>query len=188
MEKEVWKPIEGYEGIYDVSNLGRIRAYPRVGSQTSKIRLMTLATDKDGYKRVSLSNNSKKRRFSVHRLVAKAFIPNPEGKPQVNHKNGRKDQNNIENLEWVTQSENTKHSFRVLAQPPNKTNCRKVRCVELNRVFSSIVEASEATGAGRSEIGKVARHSPRYKTAGGYQWEYVDDEEKESEKNKEKAP
>ncbi len=175
MEKEIWKPIEGYEGIYDVSNLGRVRAYPRIGSQTSKIRLMKFAIDKNGYKKVNLTKNSKKKRFFVHRLVAQAFIPNPENKPQVNHKSGQKDQNNVENLEWVTQSENAKHSFRVLGQPPNKTNCRKIRCVELDKTFASIAEASRKTGVGASEIGKVARHVPRYKTAGGVRWEYADE-------------
>ena len=174
MKKEVWKPIKGYEGIYDVSSLGRVRAYPRIGSQTSNIRIMKLQTDKDGYRRIGLKKYGVTKRCSVHRLVAEAFIPNPDNKPQVNHKSGVKDQNNVENLEWVTQSENTIHSFRVLGQKPNKTNCRKVKCVETAQIFLSAAEASRVLGIGASEIRKVAMKKPRYKTAGGFHWEYVD--------------
>lgn len=103
--KETWKPIEGYEGIYEVSDQGRVRNAKRGG------RIMTASTVTHGYRAVSLYKEGKQRAALVHRLVAKAFIPNPESKPQVNHKDMDKSNNCISNLEWVTQNENLAHAF-----------------------------------------------------------------------------
>lgn len=171
--KEIWEPIPGYKRVYDISSRGRIRAYPRMGSRTSKIRMMKLSDDKDGYKKIGLTIKGSKKRFFVHRLVAEVFIPNPDNKPQVNHINGDKADNRVENLEWVTQSENSLHSFRILGRKPNRY-CKRVRCVELEQCFESIKEASAKTGAGASEIAKVAKGKPRRKTAGGFHWEYIE--------------
>ena len=118
MVAEIWKDIEDYEGIYQVSNLGNIRSLDRVlngrfGKFTKKGKVLNLASDKDGYKQIGLTNKHRKRRyFRVHRLVAQAFVlnPDPENKDQVNHINGVKDCNEVWNLEWVSQSENMRHA------------------------------------------------------------------------------
>ena len=101
--KEIWKNIDGFEGKYLVSNLGRIKSIKR---NLIKIQKITWA-----YKSINLWKDAKCTCFRVHRLIAIAFIPNPKNKPQVNHKDGDKLNNNSKNLEWMTSSENTKHSF-----------------------------------------------------------------------------
>lgn len=101
-----WKPVCGYEGYYDVSSDGRILSLRR-GAE------LKFGNCGDGYLGVNLSVNGVRRGFSVHRLVAQAFIPNPDGKPQVNHKNGDKTDNRVDNLEWVSASENSLHSVRI---------------------------------------------------------------------------
>ena len=102
---EVWKDIENYENIYQVSNFGNIR-----NKKTNKI--LKPAKDHGGYLIVNLSKNNKHKTRTIHRLVAKAFISNNDNKSQVNHKNGIKTDNNVINLEWVTASENLKHAYK----------------------------------------------------------------------------
>lgn len=116
MKKEIWKPVKGYEGIYEVSNMGRLRSLDRrvnssVGGRFAKGQLITPEVVRHGYLRFSLSKNWKKYRPQAHRLVAEHFVPNPENKPEINHKNGIKDDNRASNLEWVTSSENTRHAI-----------------------------------------------------------------------------
>ena len=103
---EIWKDIEGYEGIYQVSNKGRIKSFYGV-----KEKILVTRTKGHDYEKVLLSKNGVGKTFLIHRLVAKAFIPNPENKPEVNHIDGNKKNNCVENLEWMTCSENTKHAF-----------------------------------------------------------------------------
>lgn len=108
----MWKPIPKYEGLYEVSNLGEVRAIKRSGS-----RGMSLAIHPSkGYLQVWLSKNNKVKKFSVHRLVATAFIANPKRKPQVNHKDGNKANNKVSNLEWVTRAEQEAHKRTVLGK------------------------------------------------------------------------
>jgi hypothetical protein len=109
--KEIWLSVKDYEGFYEVSNLGNVRSLKAPGRGNHCGRILKPAIV-DGYCVVHLSVNGKVHNRYVARLVATAFIPNPENKPTVNHKNGRdRLNNNIENLEWATVSENTQHAY-----------------------------------------------------------------------------
>ena len=118
---EEWKSLVGYEGCYEISSIGRIRGLERQchinchGTSANRFVpsiIISQRYDRDGYLRVHLSKNGKRTSELVHRLVAKTFIDNPNNKPQVNHINGRKDDNRVENLEWCTASENVTHAYR----------------------------------------------------------------------------
>lgn len=117
---EIWKDIKGYEGIYQVSNYSRIKSLARF--RKTKANSIQYRQDlilkfgpqsKPGYYSIGLFRDSKEKKFSRHRLVAEAFIPNPENHPQINHKNGIKGDDRIENLEWVTAKQNTIHAHQM---------------------------------------------------------------------------
>ena len=105
---EIWKEIEGYEGLYEISNYGNIKSYHK-----NKCTILGHYNTKKGYYRISLTKNRIRKPFLIHVLVAKAFIPNPENKSQVNHIDANKTNNHVINLEWNTQSENQKHARRL---------------------------------------------------------------------------
>lgn len=113
MEVEIWKDIEGYEGFYQISNLGRTRSVDRIDSSGNrrKGRIRKPHFTKFGYALVNLCKEGKVKHFLVHRLVAIAFIPNSENKEQVNHIDGNKKNNRLDNLEWATRSENVLHAL-----------------------------------------------------------------------------
>ena len=140
---EEWRDLPGYEGLYQASNLGQIRG-PR-GTVNKPFK------NRDGYLVATLYNGRKKSRTGAHRLVAMAFIPNPDNKPQINHKNGIRTDNRPENLEWVTCSENNLHRRRVLHGGGGREK-RPVRCLDTGVVYPSITAASKATGAGLEKI------------------------------------
>ena len=102
-----WKPIDGYEGVYSVSSEGEVMRIKR-GQGTTGRTLLKLSKN-NNYQSVSLWNNGTGKSKRVHRIVAETFLPNPENRPEVNHKNGIKHDNRVENLEWVTRSENEAH-------------------------------------------------------------------------------
>jgi hypothetical protein len=104
--KEIWKPIKSFEGLYEVSNLGRVRSLRRDIIMRTRQR-------NDGYVSCTLSNCGKVKNKLIHRLVAEAFIPNHKNKPEVNHIDGNKQNNCIRNLQWVTASENQIHSIKI---------------------------------------------------------------------------
>ena len=109
LEGEVWRWIRGYEGLYQISNYGRLKSFPRKGTG-KEIKILRPKLKKNGYLEISLRKKGVRKSYSIHRLVAEAFIPNPENKPHVNHKDGNKFDNYFENLEWVTQLENMEHA------------------------------------------------------------------------------
>ena len=158
------RDIHGYEGLYAVTSCGKVWSY-RSG------RFLTPRKDKDGYYRVGLSVYGKVKNAPVHRLVAKAFIPNPENKREVNHKSEIKTENWLSNLEWVTPKENSNHGTRNerMALPRRKP----VMCVETGEIFESVTEAANTIGAKEINISRVCRKIPSYITAGGFHWEYA---------------
>lgn len=173
LEGEIWLPITGYEGLYEVSNFGRVKSLPKVGFRHNA-QLLKQRDNGDGYKICQLMKNGKRRTISTHRIVATAFLPNPECKQQVNHKDGDKYNNHSSNLEWCTSSENQIHKFRVLGVKSNGGKAkRKIICCETKIIYPSSYHASRATGISRCNIFNVASHYYGFKTAGGYHWKFV---------------
>lgn len=133
---EEWRDVEGFNGLYQVSNYGRVRSLDRVvkrkGYVLQKGKVLSPAKSSTGYMVVQLTGiNHKRVNVSVHRLVAKAFCKQEDGANEVNHKNGKKDDNRAENLEWCTHRQNVKHRYDVLGQ---KADCRKLRKLTNNQV------------------------------------------------------
>lgn len=181
---EIWKDIIGYEGIYQVSNLGRIKIIKNM-HKGNKTTFMEISPNRYGYCRVSLWKNKKRKTYCVHRLVAEAFIPNPENKPQVNHKDGQKSNNDAENLEWATSSENQTHSCRVLGHiprtfigrfgklHPRSKKVKQIKDGKIIAVFDGIMEASRITSINKTQISNICQKKKGFKTAGGYIWEFA---------------
>ena len=140
--QEVWKDIDikGFEGRYAVSNLGRVKSF-RTQRRTYDKILKNKITHDGYYETALIGDNLKYKFIRTHRLVAMYFVPNPEDKPEVNHKDGNKLNNHAENLEWVTSSENQIHAYKMGLQKVSGgaiLNRKKIRCVELNVEKDSI--------------------------------------------------
>lgn len=171
---EIWKDIQGYEGLYQVSNLGRVRSlnkYDRRGRfKEGKIKL--ISDNGNGYCVVNLKVDGEQKSRSVHRLVAQAFIPNPNNLPEINHIDGNKKNNTISNLEWCDRSDNLRHAIKHKLH--TKFGQRKVICVELNKEFNSVAEAEKWVGVKGSRISNVCKLKRGCKTCGGYHWRYAE--------------
>lgn len=171
--KEIWKDIINYEGLYLISNYGRVKSLKRNGTQDFDIT-MSLCIDKNGYLICGLRNKTKITK-KVHRLVAQAFIPNPDNKPQVNHKDGNKTNNHVDNLEWVTASENIIHAKKIGLQSEcfNRVAVNQIKDGKIINTFKSLKDAELNTGIGWTGISAVIRGLR--KSAGGYQWKRCND-------------
>ena len=163
MTNEIWKDIEGYEGLYQVSTYGNIKSLPKVrrngtGTYIQKERLLKPSNTSTGYKKVELCKDGKRKGFKVHRLVAIAFIPNPDNKPEVNHIDGNKINNNIDNLEWVTSSEKTIHAYET-GLSPNKKELDEIRIIELYNKGTSKEEISRMFDVSNVVIARILKEN-----------------------------
>ena len=189
---EIWKPVVGYEGLYEVSNLGRVKSLSRIDSRGHKIkeRILSIKPDKDGYSRVYLYKNGKRETKKVHRLVAIVFIPNPNNLPVVTHKIDdfeHRSDNRVENLEWCTVEYNNNYGSRNKRVSENHADisgdkhplARKIKCVTTGEMFGSIREAGRKYDINHKNI--YACCKGERKSAGKHPvtneklvWEYID--------------
>ena len=187
---EEWKDIDGYVGLYQISNKGRVKSLHRLDRLGRPVqeKILKHGYNKDGYWQVMLSKNGKYKTFRVHRLVAKAFISNPDNLPEVNHIDENKENNNVENLEWCTREYNNNYGNRnkkdsekkkINYLGTNNPRARKVKCVTTGEVFNTMKEACEKYNISNQNISKCCRG--RLKSAGKHpvtgeklKWEYVE--------------
>lgn len=167
--EEIWLDIPDYDGIYQVSNIGRIK---RISSEIyckdgkiKKIKGRYLKLLDNIYDYVILSKDGVKKHYAVHRLVAEAFIPNPGNKKEVDHINTNKKDNNVNNLRWVTKVENMNNPLTLALKR------KKVVCLDTGIVFESAKDAEAKTGVCRKMIGDVCRG--RRKTTSGLRWAFA---------------
>lgn len=183
-KSEIWKPVKGYEGLYEVSNLGRVKSLERVVNShpagckrtlPEKIRIGHI-NKKLGYVMIGLSVNNVSEQVYIHRLVAEAFIPNPNNLPMINHKDEDKTNNSLENLEWCTAKYNMSYS-NVFGQAKNK-NSKPVRQYDydgnLIKEYASSNEAARAIGIEGYCIAYCCQG--RIGSVKGFLWKYADDD------------
>lgn len=163
MIKEEWRPVTGYEGKYEVSNMGRVRGLDRVSCRkTSPIFVKGVVLSQlampNGYTSVQLRSDGKQTRFYVHRLVADAFIPNPTNLPEVNHKDECKCNNIVSNLEWCSRSYNLKYA----GGASRRVNARKKAVIQKSggvtvAVYESVNAAARSLGVSPSNVSRCCR-------------------------------
>lgn len=177
--EEEWRAVVGFEGIYEVSSNGRVKSLGRERTlfgdlnrrMMTKDHILAGRIDGAGYKKVCLVRDGVHKYINVHRLVAEAFIQNPLKLRDVNHKNGVKIDNRLDNLEWVSHSENIKHSYIVLGRKRNDWTNKKVKCLNTGDTFKSVKEASLSCGVSAGSISNCLHG--RVKNTKGLLWEYA---------------
>lgn len=185
---EEWRDIPGYEGAYSASNMGRIMSLPRItyGGRRWKGRILSQQIVK-GYYKTSLYGEHDKKLVSVHRLVALAFLPNPNNYPMINHKDENPLNNNVDNLEWCNASYNVNYGTRIAKYAATRSRVSKgiiphpemqkptakisLATGEILCVYPSASEAARQCGLLESKISLVC-NGKRY-TTGGYKWQYI---------------
>ncbi len=210
-KKEIWQNIKGYEGLYQVSNMGRIKRLPKTEyvynylsntkvKRVKKEKILAYKRNSNNYIIVTLSNNGVSKAYTIHRLVAQTFIPNPNNYPQINHINGKKYDNRVENLEWCTASENIKHASRVGLRKTTKkqktqakrnlkkaNEAKKRKIYQLTKdnkiikVWDSMSDIFRELHFYWGNIGSVCRKEKEL--AYGYKWEYKEKKDVSKSKN-----
>lgn len=176
--EEVWKPIIGFEDQYEVSNYGNVcRMEGIVKNHPNSFKLIQrhsistrVNTKRYGYVECHLFKDNKEYLKKVHRLVAEAFIPNPNNLPEVNHIDGNKQNNCVDNLEWCTHIDNIIHAWNNQLATSNHRK-QKVRCIETGVVYDSIKECADAMNINRDCISNYLRGKARF--AGNHTFERV---------------
>lgn len=161
---ENWKPIADYEGLYEISDLGQVRSLYH-----DECRIIKQSVGSRGYKLVSLCKDGKQKTVNVHRLVAIAFVPNPDSLPCVNHIDEDKKNNAASNLEWCSYYYNNVYGQRLTKSSQKQSIA--VRCIETGIIYSSCYAAQRETGIRQSGICSCCHH--KRKSAGGFSWEFV---------------
>ena len=170
---EIWKDIKGYEGLYEVSNLGRARSLYYAGNKREEPLIMTLHIQKNGYAYISLYKDKKPTVRRFHRVVAEAFLDNPYNLPYINHKDENKSNNSVDNLEWCTAKYNTNYGT-CIKRIVNK-NSIPINKYTLDgcyiKTYSSIHEAAREEQLSIGNICSVCRGNRNH--TGGYIWKYA---------------
>lgn len=175
MDKEIWKDIPEYEKLYQVSNLGRVKSFCKNKQEGN---ILSFSINPKGYYQIILTKSKKPKNWLVHRLVAIAFIPNPNNLPQVNHIDGNKQNNCVNNLEWITNEDNMKHARANHLYPDGKDRitCRKVNQYDLDGNFIKqwdyVKGIEKELGFDNRTICRCCRE--KRPTAYGYKWKYAD--------------
>lgn len=191
MENEEWRDIAGYEGQYQVSNLGNVKSLDKYvnhfggGKRLRKGKILKPNTDNVGYKYIVIYKNKKNKTYKIHRLVAQAFIPNPDNLPQVNHKDENKLNNTVDNLEWCDCKYNVNYGTAIQRRVEKQS--KPVLQYTLNGEFvaeyPSIMEASRQTGINQAHISDCCNKKKRKainglyyirNSTGGYFWKFKD--------------
>lgn len=192
--KEIWKDVVGFEGLYMVSNLGRIKSVERYMQNHSKLQLVperikSQRVGTNGYLHTDLYKNNKQTTVKIHRVVAEAFIDNPDNKGTVNHKDGNKYNNCVDNLEWMTQSEQNFHFYKKnlksksnidkAVKAMNTANSKKVMCLNTGVIYDSQNEAGRCIGVSSSRISISCKNNKysagKDKEGNKLYWKYVDE-------------
>lgn len=185
--REIWKDIKEYEGLYQVSNLGRVKRlekeeifysnrHKNIVKRICKEKILKCSASKNNYLCICLYDNGRNKYTSIHRLVAESFIPNIENKPQVNHKDGNKQNNKVDNLEWCTGKENMQH-----AQKEGLTKIPKKEVIQYDLDGNYVKKWDSITGFLKQNnknlkcSGITSCCQGKQKTAYGFKWKYVEE-------------
>lgn len=168
--KRKWKEVKGYEGRYIVSNYGEIISLPRYKNNHNQLQyvepkdMIPHVNNKNGYVYVMLYKDTEEKNIRLHRIVAEAFIPNPNNLPQVNHIDGNKQNNRVDNLEWCTGSKNIKHAYKTgLRKPRTKKIIQYDKNGKTIKEFESLTQASKETGISMAELSNCINGKYKYK-------------------------